>query len=104
MELRSAGFAGWNAADRSMLISTRFGNVSQLHRVAGPLGMRRQISFEAEPLGGSWSPTGDVLLVTKDNGGDEFFQLYTLANGRLTLLTDGARAATISARGATTAS
>ena len=35
MESRGAGFAGWNAADRSMLISTRFGNVSQLHRVAG---------------------------------------------------------------------
>ncbi|MEO6580177.1 MAG: S9 family peptidase, partial [Sphingomicrobium sp.] len=27
MESRSAGFAGWNARDRSMLISTRFGNV-----------------------------------------------------------------------------
>ena len=51
--------------------------------------MRRQISFEPEPLGGSWSPKGDVLVVSKDNGGDEFFQLYTLANGRLTLLTDG---------------
>ena len=91
MESRGAGFAGWNAADRSMLISTRFGNVSQLHRVAGPMMDRRQISFEAEPLGGSLSPTGDVLLVSKDNGGDEFFQLYTLANGRLTLLTAGGK-------------
>jgi len=89
MEFRTAGFRGWNPADRSMLIATRFANVSQLHSVAGPLGMRRQISFEPEPLGGSWSPKGDVLVVSKDNGGDEFFQLYTLANGRLTLLTDG---------------
>ena len=47
MESRGAAFAGWNAADRSMLISTRFGNVSQLHRVAGPMMDRRQISFEA---------------------------------------------------------
>jgi dipeptidyl aminopeptidase/acylaminoacyl peptidase len=91
MESRAAGFAGWNAADRSMLISTRFGNVSQLHRVAGPMMDRRQISFEAEPLGGSLSPTGDVLLVSKDNGGDEFFQLYTLRNGRLNQLTAGAK-------------
>ena len=91
MESRSAGFAGWNTADRSMLISTRFGNVSQLHRVAGPMMARSQISFEAEPLGGSLSPTGDVLLVSKDNGGDEFFQLYTLKNGRLTLLTAGGK-------------
>jgi dipeptidyl aminopeptidase/acylaminoacyl peptidase len=91
MESRAAGFAGWNAADRSMLISTRFGNVSQLHRVAGPMMDRRQISFEAEPLSGGLSPQGDVLLVSKDNGGDEFFQLYTLANGRLTQLTAGGK-------------
>ena len=37
MEARSAGFAGWNARDRSMLIATRFGNVAQLHKVAAPL-------------------------------------------------------------------
>jgi dipeptidyl aminopeptidase/acylaminoacyl peptidase len=91
MESRSAGFAGWNNADRSMLIGTRFGNVPQIHSVAMPMGMRRQISFEAEPLGGSLSPSGDTLVVTKDNGGDEFFQLYTLKNGRLTLLTAGAK-------------
>ncbi|QDP19330.1 S9 family peptidase [Sphingomonas xanthus] len=91
MEARSAGFGGWNARDRSMLISTRFGNVNQLHRVAAPLGMRRQISFEVEPLGGSWSPNGDTLLISKDSGGDEFFQLYTLANGRLNLLTAGGK-------------
>ena len=36
-------------------------------------------------------PAGDVLVVQKDVGGSEFFQLYTLANGRLTLLTDGAQ-------------
>ena len=91
MEARSAGFAGWNARDRSMLISTRFGNVSQLHRVAGPMMDRRQISFEVEPLNGSWSPTGDTLVVTKDNGGDEFFQINTLAGGRLALLTAGGK-------------
>ncbi len=91
MEARAAGFAGWNARDRSMLISTRFGNVNQLHGVATPLGMRRQISFEIEPLGGSWSPKGDLLVVTKDNGGDEFFQIYTLSNGRLGLLTAGGK-------------
>ena len=91
MESRSAGFAGWNARDRSMLISTRFGNVAQLHSVAGPMMDRRQISFEVEPLGGSWSPTGDTLVVSKDNGGDEFSQIYTLAQGRLTQLTAGAK-------------
>ena len=89
MEFRGAGFAGWNAADRSMLISTRFANVSQLHSVAAPLAMRRQISFEVEPVGGRWSPKGDTLVVSKDQGGDEFYQLYTLAQGRLARVTDG---------------
>jgi dipeptidyl aminopeptidase/acylaminoacyl peptidase len=89
MEFRTAGFSGWNARDRSMLITTRFGNVNQLHRVAGPLGDREQLTFEAEPVRGSWSPAGDVLVASKDVGGSEFFQLYTLAYGRLTLLTDG---------------
>jgi dipeptidyl aminopeptidase/acylaminoacyl peptidase len=89
MEFRTAGFAGWNARDRSMLISTRFGNVSQLHRVAMPMGAREQLSFEAEPVGGSWSPTGDVIAVSKDIGGNEFFQLYTLQSGQLRLVTDG---------------
>ena len=91
MESRGAGFAGWNRRDRSMLISTRFGNVSQLHTVAAPMAMRRQVSFEVEPMGGSWSPTGDTLVTVKDNGGDEFFQIYTLKDGRLTLLTAGGK-------------
>ncbi|MDC7684679.1 prolyl oligopeptidase family serine peptidase [Asticcacaulis sp. BYS171W] len=89
MEFRTAGFRGWNPVDKSMLISTRFGNVAQLHVVKMPMGARTQISFEAEPVGGSWSPQGDVLLVSKDTGGSEFFQLYTLKDGKLTLLTDG---------------
>jgi dipeptidyl aminopeptidase/acylaminoacyl peptidase len=89
MEFRTAGFRGWNVADRSMLIATRFANTSQLHSVAGPLAMRRQISFEPEPLSGRWSPNGEILVVSKDDGGSEFYQLHTLANGRLNLLTDG---------------
>jgi dipeptidyl aminopeptidase/acylaminoacyl peptidase len=90
LEARGAGFAGWDPNTRAVLISTRFANVNQLHRVEAPMGARTQISFEAEPLRGSYAPTkGDVILVTKDRGGDEYFQLHTLKDGRLTLLTDG---------------
>lgn len=90
LESRGAGFAGWDQTKRAILISTRFANVSQLHRVEMPMGARTQISFEAEPVGGGYAPKkGDVLLVQKDRGGDEYFQLYTLKDGRLTLLTDG---------------
>jgi len=90
LEARGAGFAGWDPNTRAVLINTRFANVSQLHRVAMPMGARTQISFEAEPVSGSYAPTkGDVLLVTKDRGGDEYYQLHTLKDGRLALLTDG---------------
>jgi dipeptidyl aminopeptidase/acylaminoacyl peptidase len=91
MEFRTAGFSGWHPTDKSMIISTRFGNTAQLHRVAMPMGARRQISFEAEPLGGgSWAPKkGDILVTQKDVGGNEFYQIYTLKDGKLTMLTDG---------------
>ena len=91
MEYRTAGFLSWNPVDRSALIATRFGNTSQLHRVAAAGADRRQVSFEQEPISfGTYAPKrGDVLLVQKDVGGGEFFQLYTLKDGRLTLLTDG---------------
>jgi dipeptidyl aminopeptidase/acylaminoacyl peptidase len=90
LESRGASFQGWDPKQRAVLIGTRFGNVPQLHRVAMPMGARTQISFEAEPVSGSYAPRrGDVLVVQKDRGGDEYFQLYTLADGRLMLLTDG---------------
>ena len=91
MEFRSASFAGWHPTDKSMLVATRFANTTQIHRVAGPMMARKQISFEAEPVSnGQWAPqTGDVLIVQKDVGGGEFFQLYALRDGKLDLLTDG---------------
>lgn len=91
MENRGAGFVGWNPVDKSMLISTRFGNTNQIHRVAVPMGDRKQLTFEAEPVGGAaWSPkSGDLMLVQKDIGGNEFYQIYAMKDGRLELLTDG---------------
>jgi dipeptidyl aminopeptidase/acylaminoacyl peptidase len=90
LESRGAGFAGWDPNTRAVLISTRFANVSQLHRVAMPMGARTQLSFEAEPVSGGYAPgKGDVIVVSKDRGGDEYYQLHALKDGRLTLLTDG---------------
>lgn len=91
MENRGAGFVGWNPIDKSMLISTRFANTAQIHRVATPMGARKQLTFEAEPVGSAaWSPkTADIMLVQKDIGGNEFYQIYAMKNGRLDLLTDG---------------
>jgi dipeptidyl aminopeptidase/acylaminoacyl peptidase len=91
LEFRTASFASWNATTRSMLITTRFGNTVQVHEVKAPGGARTQLSFEQDRIAGAWSAPskGDVTVVMKDTGGDEFYQIYTLASGRLSLLTDG---------------
>src|SRR5688572_27041335 len=38
---------------KSLLIGTRFGDTTQLHRVDKPLGMRRQLTFFKEPVRGA---------------------------------------------------
>ncbi|WP_254602029.1 S9 family peptidase [Sphingomonas bacterium] len=91
LEARSAVFRGWAPASKGALITTRFGNTSQVHEVAAPMGDRRQRSFESDTIAAASYARrkGDVLVVQKDVGGSEFWQLYTLKDGRLTLLTDG---------------
>ena len=46
MEFRTASLQGWNPRTRGIAITTRFGNTAQVHEVARPLGMRRQVTFE----------------------------------------------------------
>ena len=91
MEFRAAVFLGWHPKDRSLLVATRFGNTNQVHRVVRPGGAREQLTFEQDRIVyASHAPaSGDVTLVQKDVGGSEFYQLYALARGTLTLLTDG---------------
>jgi dipeptidyl aminopeptidase/acylaminoacyl peptidase len=91
MEFRTASLQSWNPRSRGIAITTRFGNTGQVHEVARPLGMRRQVTFEADAIAGASYARGkgDVLVVQKDVGGSEFWQLYVLENGRLKLITDG---------------
>lgn len=94
-ESRSAGFQDWHPTRNEMLITTRFGNTDQVHLVANPLGARTQLTFFDEPVGeASYEPTeGKYFIFVKDNGGDEFWQIYRydFADGKITLLTDGKR-------------
>lgn len=88
---RGATLEGW-LADGSLLISTRFGETAQIHRVLAPGAARTQLTFFPEPINSaSPSPDGKGFLFGKDNGGNEFFQLYfhDLASGEYRLLTDG---------------
>ena len=91
-DVRSAGFADWTADGSGIYIGTRFGNVSQLHRVEMPGGARRQITFFDEPVGGAERrPGGSDLLFGMDEGGGEFYQLFLLdpQTGDARRLTDG---------------
>lgn len=92
-QFRSAGLLSWHPQRREVLITTRFGDVAQVHRVAFPLGSRQQMTFFSEPVfRASYQPTkGDYFVFSKDMGGNEFNQLYRydLATGDVTLITDG---------------
>jgi len=95
-DYRSARFAEWHPERLEMLITTRFGNTSQIHRVAAPGAFREQLTFFDEPVRGLSSyvaggPDGDFFTYVRDVGGGEFYQLYRhdVAGRRSTLLTDG---------------
>ncbi|MBE0433630.1 S9 family peptidase [candidate division WOR-3 bacterium] len=92
--VRSAVFIDWLHRDGGMLIRTRFGESSQIHAVESPKGMRRQLTFFAEPVGECVvcpDPRQDLFLFTKDSAGNEVDQIYVydLARGTHTKLSDG---------------
>ncbi len=94
-EFRSAGLASWHPTRREILISTRFGDTSQLHEVRFPLGARRQLTFFPDRVGGASWPraSGDYIVFTKDKGGDEFSQIHRLdvATGAISMISPGGR-------------
>ncbi|MFN3875415.1 MAG: prolyl oligopeptidase family serine peptidase [Flavobacteriales bacterium] len=93
-ESRGAALAAWHPVRKEMLISTRFSNTGQLHRVRFPGGARTQLTFYEDAVGrADYEPLeGRYFLFSKDAGGNEFSQLYRMdADGRVTLLTDGRR-------------
>ena len=94
-EFRSATLADINPVTNEIIINTRFGSTSQLHRVLNGMGARTQITFFDEPISAtSYEPIkGEYLVYAKDIGGNEFSQLFKLdlKTQQSTLLTDGGR-------------
>jgi dipeptidyl aminopeptidase/acylaminoacyl peptidase len=93
---RSASLSGWSPDGSHMIMSTRFGDVSQLHKLDHPGGARRQITFSKEPIGrGSYCPDTSFkgMVYTRDNGGNEFSQLYwhDILSGKAQMISDGGR-------------
>lgn len=90
---RAAGFQDW-MDDGSMLITTRFGETSQVHRVVAPGGDRRQLTFFGEPIAGAVAVPGtDRYAYARDAGGAEYFQIYVadLGGGEVALTEPGTR-------------
>lgn len=92
LEVRSADFEAWSSDGAAIFIRTRFGDVSQIHRVGGPGAYRQQLTFFDEPISGiERQPSGDGLTFLMDEGGSEFTQIFLLdtATGDARRLTDG---------------
>jgi dipeptidyl aminopeptidase/acylaminoacyl peptidase len=92
-EFRSAGPYDWHPQKRELLISTRFADVPQVHRIVTPGGARTQLTFFPDRVSGaSYHPhVGDYFIFSKDIGGGEWFQIfrYDVESGNITMLTDG---------------
>ncbi|HEY3119921.1 MAG TPA: S9 family peptidase, partial [Vicinamibacteria bacterium] len=92
-ESRSATFQGWHPTRREMLITTRFADTAQVHRVSMPGGARTQLTFFPDRVQDATFPPvgGEFFLFRSDTGGNEFSQIYRydLSGGAVTLLTDG---------------
>ncbi|MFO0744935.1 MAG: S9 family peptidase [Myxococcota bacterium] len=93
LEARSATLASIAADGSELLVATRLGSATQIHRVSRPLGDRQQVTFEAEPVSSAGFVPGHPrsFVYVRDTGGNEQYQLYRtdLDSGKTTLLTDG---------------
>lgn len=92
-ESRAAAFQDWHPTKLEILITTRFGDTNQVHRVATPGGARKQLTFFPDRVdSATFEPTkGDYFVFSKSIGGNEFNQnfRYDSDTGDITLLTDG---------------
>src|SRR5689334_24500660 len=79
-EFRYASFVAWHPQRRELLVSTRFADTPQLHRVAFPGGDRSQLTFFPDRVTQAHFPPdarrADHFVFSKDTGGGEFYQLY----------------------------
>ncbi len=90
---RDASFLAW-LPDNSLLVSTRFAEHAQVHRVSAPLGMREQLTWFADPitkvLTAPAGPTdGFAFLMDHNADGQQQLYFYSFAAHNARLLSSG---------------
>jgi len=92
LQSRSASFVDW-LLDGSMLVTTRFAEVDEIHQLRAPLAMREQLTFAPGGVGaGAARPYASdalVYLTPLHGGGNSQLFLQRIADRQLTALTDG---------------
>lgn len=90
--VRSAHLLDWTRDGKGLYIRTRFGDISQVHKIHAPGGARLQLTWFREPLGQVIRrERSDELAITMDQGGGELDQIYLFDPKTATrrLVTDG---------------
>jgi dipeptidyl aminopeptidase/acylaminoacyl peptidase len=93
LETRWAKLETLSDDGKHALVTTRFAQTAQAHLLSAPLGARKQLTFENEPVTSlSFVPGGGrSFVLSRDRGGDEQYQIYRHEpdSAETTLLTDG---------------
>jgi dipeptidyl aminopeptidase/acylaminoacyl peptidase len=90
--VRSAAFLDWTRDGKGIYIKTRFGDISQIHKVHTAGGTRLQQTWFQEPIGEvSRRKNSEELAITMDNGGGEQDQIFLFDPKSATtrMVTDG---------------
>jgi len=90
--VRSASFLDWTRDGKGIYVRTRFGDISQIHKVHTAGGTRLQLTWFQEPMGQvSRREKSDDLAITMDNGGGEQDQIFLFdpETASRRLITDG---------------
>ena len=75
--VRSATVLDWTRNGKGMYIRTRFGDISQIHKVHAAGGTRLQLTWFREPVGEvSRREKSEELAITMDTGGAEQDQIF----------------------------
>jgi len=90
--VRSATILDWTRSGKGMYIRTRFGDISQIHKVHAAGGTRLQLTWFQEPVGQvTRREKSEQLAITMDNGGGEQDQIFLFdpETAKMRRVTDG---------------